>query len=54
MRGWDLSLPGWRWLYEPQFGVSTPCGAVSTQGITDFILILLNLSMYGTTSDTEV
>ena len=33
MRGWDLILPGWRWLYEPQFGVYTPWGAVSTGGL---------------------
>ena len=28
IRGWDLIPPGWRWLYEPQVGVYTPCGAV--------------------------
>ena len=31
IRGPDIILAGWRWLYEPQVGVSTPCGAVSTR-----------------------
>ena len=30
IRGWHIILPGCRWRYEPQVGVSTPCGAVST------------------------
>ena len=34
IRVWDLILPGWRWLYEPQVGVSTPRGTVSTRGTT--------------------
>ena len=45
MQGWDLILPGWRWRlpYRPQFGVSTPWGAVSTQGTTAFVPELLGL-----------
>ena len=45
MQGWDLILPGWRWRlpYRPQFGVSTPWGAVSTQGTTAFVPGLLGL-----------
>ena len=26
IRGWVLIVPGWRWLYENQVGVSTPWG----------------------------
>ena len=42
IRVWDLTgiLPGWCWLYEPQVGVSTTCGAVSTLGTTALILSL--------------
>ena len=29
IRGWHRILPGWRWLYKPRVGVSTPCGALS-------------------------
>ena len=45
-RGWQLILPGVRWLYVRSLAnqrspsgtrVSTPCGAVSTRGITAFI-----------------
>ena len=43
IRGWDLILPGRRWLYEPQIGVSLPCGAVPTGGITDFVPGVLEL-----------
>ena len=34
IRGWDIILPGWPRIYEPQVGVSTPCRVVSTWGIT--------------------
>ena len=43
IRGWDTIVPGWRWLYSRApsdqrwvggVGVSTPCGAVSTQRST--------------------
>jgi len=43
IRGWDPIIPVWRWLYSQApanqqsfggVGVSTPCGAVSTRGIT--------------------
>ena len=27
----------WHWVYEPQVGVSTPCGAVSTRETTIFV-----------------
>ena len=37
IRGWDFIFPGWRWLYEPQVGDSTPCGVVSTPGNAVFI-----------------
>ena len=43
IRGWDVILPGWRWLYEPRVGVSTPCGAVSTRGYNVFTPGLLEL-----------
>ena len=36
IRGWDPILPGWRWPYKPQVGVSTPCRAVSTRETTVF------------------
>ena len=32
--GWDLILPKWRLLDEPQIGVSTPCGVVLIKGTT--------------------
>ena len=34
IQGRDLILTGWRWLHEPQVGVSTPWGALSTGGVT--------------------
>ena len=37
IRGWDLILPLWHWLYESQVEVSTACGATSTQGTTMFV-----------------
>ena len=37
IRGWDLILPGWRCVYEPQVGVATPCGAVSSRGTIVFV-----------------
>ena len=46
IRGWDPVFPGWCWLYSRDpanqrsaggVGVSTPCGAVSTRGITIFV-----------------
>ena len=40
---WNLILTEWRWLYEPQVGVSTPCGAVSTRGNTVSVPGLLEL-----------
>ena len=49
-------VPGWRWLYfrapanqrsAGGVGVSTPCGAFSTRGITVFVPSLSELSMYG-------
>ena len=51
IRGWDLILTGWRWLHEPQVGVSTPWGAASARGITVFVPGLLELSLYGGISD---
>ena len=48
---WGLIFPGWRWLYEPQVGVSTPSGAVLTQEISVVILGLLELYIYGSISD---
>ena len=45
IRGWDPIVLGWRWLYSRApanqrsaswTGVSTPCGTVSTRGITVF------------------
>ena len=30
IRGWDLTVPEWRWLYELQVGVYTPCEVVHT------------------------
>ena len=36
MRGYELLLPGWCLLYEPQVGVSTTCGEISTRGTTVF------------------
>ena len=36
IRGWVLILPGCHWLYEPQVGVSTPWGTVSTRETTVF------------------
>ena len=41
--GWDLILHGRRWLYEPNIGVSKPCGAVPIGGITDFVPGVLEL-----------
>ena len=53
MRGWDLILPGLRWLHEPQpisnqlvgsgVEVSTPWRAVSTRGTTLFVPGVLEL-----------
>ena len=42
IRAWDLILPGLRWSYEPQVGVTTPCGAVSTPGTTAFVPVCWN------------
>ena len=56
IRGWVTVVPGWRWLYfrapanqrsAGGVGVSTPCGAFSTRGITVFVPSLSELSMYG-------
>ena len=56
IRGWDLILPGSCWLYEPQplnqqsasvVGVSTPCEAVPTRGVTVFVPGVLDLYIYG-------
>ena len=35
--GRNFIPPGWCWLHEHQVGVSTPCGEVSTWGITVFV-----------------
>ena len=43
IRELDPILPGWRWLYEPRVIVSTPCGAVSTRGVTVVVPGLLEL-----------
>ena len=49
IREWDIVAPGWRWLHfrapanqrsAGEVGVSKPCGAVSTRGITVFVLAL--------------
>ena len=37
IREWDIVLPRWSWLYEYQFGVSTPWGAVPTRETTVFV-----------------
>ena len=56
IREWDPVVPGWRWLdfrapanqrSADGVGVSTPCGAVSTRGITVFVPALSELQMYG-------
>ena len=56
IRGWDSVVRGWRWLYSRAptnqqsaggVGVSTPCGAVSTRGITLFVPGLSELYIYG-------
>ena len=56
IRGWDPVGPRWRLLYfrapanqrsAGGIGVSTPCGAVSTRGITVFVPTLSELYMYG-------
>ena len=51
LRGWDFILPGWRWLYEPQIGISTPCGAASTRGTAVFVPSLLELYTYASIYD---
>ena len=43
IRGWDHNPRAGRWLYEPQVGVSTPCGAVLTRGTTMFVSSILEL-----------
>ena len=43
IRGPDIILAGWRWLYEPQVGVFTPGGAVHTRRTTVFVSGLLEL-----------
>ena len=52
VRGWDPIVPGWRWIYfrapatqqaADGVGVSKPCGAVSTRGVTVFALWLSEL-----------
>ena len=43
----NLIFTGWRGLYEPQLGGSTPSGAISTRGTTVFIPGLLKVSLYG-------
>ena len=56
IREWAPILPGVRWLYvrspanqrsASRAGVSTPCGTVSTRGITVFVSMLSELSIYG-------
>ena len=47
IQGWDLILTGWRWLHEPQVGVCTLCGAVSTRETTVLVPGLLELQMDG-------
>ena len=37
VRGCELILPGWRWLYESQVAVFTPFGAVLTRGTAVFV-----------------
>ena len=54
IRRWDFILPGWRWSYKLQVGVSIPCWAVSTLGTTVFVPGLLELKMYGRISDPEM
>ena len=60
IREWKPILPGVRWLcvrspanHRPASaaGVSTPCGAVSTRGITVFVPGLSYLYIYGGISD---
>ena len=60
MRRWEPILPGVRWLYvrspanqrsASETGVSTPCGAVSTRGITVFVPRLSELKRYGRISN---
>ena len=56
IQGWDHIVPGWLWLYSRSpvnqrsagiIGVSTPCGEVSTRGITVFVPGLSGLWIYG-------
>ena len=63
IRGWEPVVPGWRWLYSRApanqrstggVGVSTPCGAVSTRGITVFVPGLSELQMYGGISEPRM
>ena len=60
IRGWGPVAPGWRWRYFRALanqrsaggvGFSTPCGAVSTRGITVFVPELSELYMYGRISE---
>ena len=60
IQGWKPILPGVRWHFvrfpvsqrpASGAGVSTPCGAVSTRGITVFVPTLSELQMYGGISD---
>ena len=43
IRGCDVIVTGWLWLYEYQVGVYTPWGAVSTRGANAFVDGLLEL-----------
>ena len=51
IRGWHTFFPGWCWLYDPQVGVSTPCGPVSTRRTAVFVPDLLELWICGRISD---
>ena len=55
IRGWDHIVLGWHWLISRSqayqrsasgVGISTPCGAVPTRGITVFVPGLSELQMY--------
>ena len=54
MRVWAPILPGWRRLYEPQVGVSTPCRTASTSWTTVFIPGSSELHIHGRIDDPGI
>ena len=60
IRGQEATVPGWKWLYSRApanqrsaggVAIFTPCGALSTPGITVFVRGLSELYMYGSICD---